>query len=163
MRKSQISGDTLLRDPKTRDQFISYIKKTVTQNRKKRRQLSNHVGSRWYRAPELILLQKQYDYAQDMWALGCVFFEVLLAAQRNRNSLGSSPRSPNPVLFRGNTCYPLSKDPYLERESGKKNNKIDEDDQMNVILSQLPAISELDKCFLEADEQGSNYLRARIE
>ena len=37
MRKSQISGDTLLRDPKTRDQFISYIKKTVTQNRKKRR------------------------------------------------------------------------------------------------------------------------------
>ena len=39
--------------------------------------LSDRVGSRWFRAPEIILVQKQYDQAQDMWSLGCTFFELL--------------------------------------------------------------------------------------
>eukprot|EP00356_Strombidium_inclinatum_P015221 CAMPEP_0170483292 /NCGR_PEP_ID=MMETSP0208-20121228/2987_1 /TAXON_ID=197538 /ORGANISM="Strombidium inclinatum, Strain S3" /LENGTH=136 /DNA_ID=CAMNT_0010756271 /DNA_START=431 /DNA_END=841 /DNA_ORIENTATION=+ len=43
----------------------------------KKRSLSNHVGSRWYRAPEISLVEKQYDFASDMWSLGCTFYELL--------------------------------------------------------------------------------------
>jgi mitogen-activated protein kinase 1/3 len=44
---------------------------------KKDRCLSEHVGTRYYRAPEVVLMQKQYDQAQDVWSLGCVFFEMM--------------------------------------------------------------------------------------
>ena len=36
------------------------------------RQLTQHVVTRWYRAPELILLQSQYDGAIDIWSVGCI-------------------------------------------------------------------------------------------
>lgn len=35
----------------------------VKSSSKKNRSISNLVGSRWYRAPEVSLLQKQYDQA----------------------------------------------------------------------------------------------------
>ncbi|EQC34354.1 CMGC/MAPK protein kinase, variant [Saprolegnia diclina VS20] len=40
------------------------------------RQLTKHVVTRWYRAPELILLQ-DYGYAVDLWSVGCIFAELL--------------------------------------------------------------------------------------
>lgn len=43
----------------------------------KKRSLSNHVGSRWYRAPEISVVEKQYDYASDMWSIGCTIYELL--------------------------------------------------------------------------------------
>lgn len=42
-----------------------------------KRQLSAHVVSRWYRPPELILLEKSYDQAVDIWGLGCILAELL--------------------------------------------------------------------------------------
>ena len=42
-----------------------------------KRQLTGHVVTRWYRAPELILLEKDYGPAIDMWSVGCVFAELL--------------------------------------------------------------------------------------
>ncbi len=40
------------------------------------RQLTHHVVTRWYRAPELILMQDHYNSAIDMWSVGCIFGEV---------------------------------------------------------------------------------------
>ena len=40
------------------------------------RRLSNHVSSRWYRAPEVILLDKQYNTKVDVWGLGCILAEM---------------------------------------------------------------------------------------
>eukprot|EP00923_Selenidium_pygospionis_P031410 GHVN01055682.1.p1 GENE.GHVN01055682.1~~GHVN01055682.1.p1 ORF type:complete len:262 (+),score=16.44 GHVN01055682.1:167-952(+) len=40
-------------------------------------QLTAHVVTRWYRAPELILLQRDYSQAIDMWSMGCIFGELL--------------------------------------------------------------------------------------
>lgn len=37
------------------------------------RQLTQHVVTRWYRAPELILLQEYYNAEIDMWSVGCIF------------------------------------------------------------------------------------------
>lgn len=39
---------------------------------------TNYVQSRWYRAPELLLNYPDITKASDMWAVGCVFAEILL-------------------------------------------------------------------------------------
>ena len=50
---------------------------------RKRRTLSRgalttrHIVTRWYRAPELILREKYYGPAIDMWSVGCIFAELL--------------------------------------------------------------------------------------
>lgn len=39
--------------------------------------LTSHVVTRWYRAPELILIEKKYDAKIDVWSLGCIYAELL--------------------------------------------------------------------------------------
>jgi len=41
-------------------------------------QLINYVVTRWYRAPELLLDNQAYDYAIDMWSVGCIVIEMLI-------------------------------------------------------------------------------------
>jgi len=41
-----------------------------------KRELTGHVVTRWYRAPELILLEKDYTSAIDVWSVGCIFAEL---------------------------------------------------------------------------------------
>ena len=36
------------------------------------RQLTQHVVTRWYRAPELILMQQYYNAEIDIWSVGCI-------------------------------------------------------------------------------------------
>ncbi|KAJ1458388.1 kinase-like domain-containing protein [Pelagophyceae sp. CCMP2097] len=42
-----------------------------------RRQLTTHVVTRWYRAPELLLRSPTYTRAVDMWSVGCILAELL--------------------------------------------------------------------------------------
>lgn len=37
--------------------------------------ITNYVATRWYRAPELILSEKNYDKSIDMWSAGCILGE----------------------------------------------------------------------------------------
>jgi mitogen-activated protein kinase 7 len=39
--------------------------------------LTQYVATRWYRAPEIILLPLNYTVAVDMWSVGCIFAEML--------------------------------------------------------------------------------------
>lgn len=43
----------------------------------KKKDLTSHVVTRWYRAPELILIEKDYDSKIDVWSLGCIYAELL--------------------------------------------------------------------------------------
>jgi len=43
----------------------------------KPRDLSNHVVSRWYRSPEIILVEKNYTSSVDMWSSGCILSEMI--------------------------------------------------------------------------------------
>lgn len=70
-----------------------------------KRQLTGHVVTRWYRAPELILLQEHYTEAIDVWSVGCIFAELLGMMKENVPSYVE--RSP---LFPGSSCFPLSPD-----------------------------------------------------
>jgi mitogen-activated protein kinase 1/3 len=35
--------------------------------------MTDYVTTRWFRAPELLLSQTDYDGAVDMWSVGCIF------------------------------------------------------------------------------------------
>ena len=61
--------------------------------------------TRWYRAPELILLEKDYSDQIDVWAVGCIFAELLSMIKENFPD--ASMRKP---LFPGKSCFPLSPD-----------------------------------------------------
>ncbi|CAF0794726.1 unnamed protein product [Didymodactylos carnosus] len=39
-------------------------------------EMTDYVATRWYRAPELLVGDRQYGTAVDVWAVGCVFCEL---------------------------------------------------------------------------------------
>lgn len=39
--------------------------------------LSEYVSTRWYRAPELLVTHANYGPEIDVWAIGCIFVELL--------------------------------------------------------------------------------------
>lgn len=43
----------------------------------KQRQMTTHVVTRWYRAPELFLGDRFYSSKIDVWSVGCIFAELL--------------------------------------------------------------------------------------
>lgn len=70
-----------------------------------KRQLTGHVVTRWYRPPELIILEKDYGEPVDVWAVGCIFAELLQMMQENV----ADPKE-RKALFPGEYCFPLSPD-----------------------------------------------------
>ncbi|KAL9190827.1 hypothetical protein ACHAXT_000533 [Thalassiosira profunda] len=107
------------------------------------RQLTKHVVTRWYRAPELILIQP-YASAVDIWSLGCIFAELLSMQE------GSVPNYQDRVpLFPGGSCYPLS---------GDSSNSTDERlDQLSVIFSVIGMPSEED---LKSVGKANEYIKS---
>ncbi|ETO13030.1 mitogen-activated protein kinase 2 [Reticulomyxa filosa] len=81
--------------------------KDTAKDKKKgiRRDVTRHVVTRWYRSPEVILLQQRKEYlsAVDMWSVGCIIAELFQMQQENVND----PRDRGP-MFPGESCFPLS-------------------------------------------------------
>jgi serine/threonine protein kinase len=44
----------------------------------------NKLVTLWYRAPEILLGQKEYSTPVDIWSIGCIFFEM---AHRSKNKI----------------------------------------------------------------------------
>ena len=61
--------------------------------------LTAHVSTRWYRAPELSILERKYSNAIDIWSVGCIMGELMTMTEQ------WTERKP---LFPGKACYPLS-------------------------------------------------------
>ena len=61
---------------KTEEKKVIEAKLNATQVSDRKRSMSCHFGTRWYRAPEISLCEK-YDTAADLWSLGCVFYELI--------------------------------------------------------------------------------------
>jgi len=75
----------------------------VPHTQRLKKNLTGHVVTRWYRAPELILLQENYTEAIDLWSVGCIYAE-LLGMLEGTHVLDRGP------LFPGTSCFPLSPD-----------------------------------------------------
>lgn len=81
----------------------------------KSKQLTAHVVTRWYRAPEVILMNDFYSYSIDIWSAGCIFAELLSMMSENFPDFTS--RNP---LFPGSTCYKLSPRNGSEEDEAKE-------------------------------------------
>jgi len=96
---------------------LPILENKATKEKKPSRKLSPAVQSRWYRSPEVILLDDKYDTQIDMWSLGCIFYELL-----NFNGKSWKERT----LFMGHYCNPIS-----PRQESHGN------DQMTLILKSI--------------------------
>lgn len=63
--------------PKDRECLATTLKTAQATRSQASRELSPHVVSRRYRPPEIILFEKEYGQAVDVWSLGCVVAELL--------------------------------------------------------------------------------------
>jgi len=85
---------------------LAHRKPDATKKQKKTRCLSSHVSSRWFRSPEIILIEKEYDQGVDIWSIGCILYELITFSM-----LSQKPElAPKKVsaLFPGDFCYPLT-------------------------------------------------------
>jgi mitogen-activated protein kinase 1/3 len=111
-----------------------------------RRQMTRHVVTRWYRAPELILLENKYSSAIDMWSIGCILAELF--SMQAESFAHSSERL---ALFPGKSCYPLSMD---NKQAYK-----DRRDQLNMIFDVIGTPTESDIAHAQG-AKAKEYLRS---
>lgn len=115
------------------------------------RQLTSHVATRFYRAPELILMEKDYGKEVDIWATGVIFGELLYTLEANCPNFENRK-----CLFPGKYCFPLSPN---------KNADIDEigipltqkSDQLQLIFDMVGSPTREDMSFV-TDEKAIKYL-----
>merc|ERR1740121_2011161 len=121
----------------------------VPHTQRLKRNLTGHVVSRWYRAPELILLQENYTEAIDVWSVGCIYAELMGMLEGTR----TQDRGP---LFPGTSCFPLS--PDHKHKTDYKYHTKGKQDQLNMIFNLLGTPSEADVELLER-EDAKKYMR----
>jgi len=106
--------------------------------------MTQHISSRWYRSPEVILAQPKYDQKVDVWGLGCILAEMLLLLEsgqpKNRNKQFELS---DLVMFPGQTCFPLSINPSIE-----ENDTMPVEDQLSLIFKNIGKQTEADFEFI---------------
>lgn len=135
-----------------RAQVMQQLKATKDLRKNMKRQLTGHVVTRWYRAPELILLEKDYGQAIDMWSVGCIFAELLgMMKQSAATYLDRKP------LFPGKSCFPLSPDRHARIQANGF--PVARDDQLAVIFDVLGTPTDDDMSFV-TDAKATGYLKS---
>lgn len=100
----------------------------------------------------MILLEKDYTAAIDVWSVGCIFAELLNMIKENAPTF--LDRAP---LFPGTSCFPLS--PARANTTKKNGFPHSNSDQLNVIFSILGTPSEHDMAFV-TDDKAIEYLKS---
>ena len=62
----------------TREAMTEKLLKVRPNRQIEKRSLSNHVMSRSYRSPEIIILETKYRNSVDTWSVGCILAELIL-------------------------------------------------------------------------------------
>jgi mitogen-activated protein kinase 1/3 len=115
------------------------------------RQLTRHVVTRWYRAPELPLYNDgEYSVAIDLWSTGCVYAEMLGMLDTGDPDCRYDRRA----LFPGGSCYPMSRDRGGAKPGGKEKK-----DQLAVIFEVLGTPTE-EEISRTRTAQAQEYLRS---
>lgn len=127
--------------------YYTTCKNLFSQDAKLRKTLTPHVITRWYRPPEVILMEPIYTEAIDMWAVGCIFGELLGKLK------GNTTTGP---LFPGSNCYPLS--PYIVTNKDKTTFvDLSSDDQLLAILKLLGSPPKEELQFI-SNQDAFNYV-----
>lgn len=141
-------------EEKMRQELMQELKKTKELRKNMKRQLTGHVVTRWYRAPELILLEKDYGPAIDMWSVGCIFGELL--GMMKASAPTYMDRRP---LFPGKSCFPLSPDRHARIQANGF--PVAKDDQLAVIFEMLGTPTEDDMSYV-TDQKAHGYLKSFV-
>jgi mitogen-activated protein kinase 1/3 len=139
-------------DEEKRKEMSRRLLRTKDQRKNMKRELTGHVVTRWYRAPELILLEKDYGPAIDMWSVGCIFAELL--GMMKESAPTYLDRKP---LFPGKSCFPLSPDKHVKEE--RHGFPFSKNDQLAVIFEVIGTPTEEDKSYV-TDTKALEYLEA---
>lgn len=111
------------------------LSRTLPEQKEKRkpprRQLSDYIVSRWYRAPEIILKEVEYGTKIDQWSLGCIAGEMIMFTDPYRK------KDDKRILFPGNSCYPNSPCEKMKKSTNSKTQIISEKDQLIKIIEIL--------------------------
>jgi len=121
----------------------------VPHTQRLKKNLTGHVVTRWYRAPELILLQENYTEAIDMWSVGCIYAE-LLGMLEGTHLMDRGP------LFPGSSCFPLS--PDKKHKTDYKYHTRGKQDMLNKIFEVLGTPSDAEVEQLDRDD-ARRYIR----
>eukprot|EP00931_Biecheleriopsis_adriatica_P054622 TRINITY_DN32154_c0_g1_i1.p1 TRINITY_DN32154_c0_g1~~TRINITY_DN32154_c0_g1_i1.p1 ORF type:complete len:454 (-),score=113.54 TRINITY_DN32154_c0_g1_i1:82-1443(-) len=116
---------------------------------KANRVMTQHVATRFYRAPELILLEEHYTEAIDVWSAGCIAVELA-------EMMEARPVKERGPLFPGSTCFPLSPDSRHQHDSAFHSKGCGE--QLNVIFDVMGTPSEAEVARLSR-EDARQYIR----
>ena len=111
---NELKLDDLKKDKSEEEKKKEISKKLIRSKdarKNMKRELTGHVVTRWYRAPELILLEKDYGPAIDMWSVGCIFAELLGMMKESAST--SLDRKP---LFPGKPCSHCDQNMRRKRE-----------------------------------------------
>ena len=114
LRESIIQSDLKFNNEKSKinGKIAKKLHKQHEQLKDKKRSLSSHVSTRWYRAPEVALVERQYDQSSDMWSVGCIFSELAHCSLESLEQHKKERKNPlRHIIFKGEYCYPLSPNP----------------------------------------------------
>jgi len=125
----------------------------VPHTQRLKRHLTGHVVTRWYRAPELILLQEDYTEAIDIWSVGCIYAELL-------GMLDGTKTQDRGPLFPGSSCFPLS--PDHKHKTDYKYHTRGKHDQLNMIFNLLGTPSDKQLELFERQD-AKRYIRCFAE
>lgn len=109
---------------------------------KSKRLMSPHVCARWYRPPEVILLEQDYGQAIDIWAVGAILAELLHVTNSVKNASFDGAVDMRRHLFPGACCHPMT--PVNDNDF-----KLD---QLRIILGKLGKLNDDDTAFISAPE-----------
>lgn len=80
---------------------------------KMKRKMSGACFTRYYRPPEVILQNENYDESADLWSMGCILSVVFQKIFKTGNDVE--------MLFDGDSCFPISPLPnHSDKESGSE-------------------------------------------
>ncbi len=119
--------------------------------------MANQLVTRTYRAPEVIVQEKDYHSGVDVWSAGCILGEMLTKTNEARLSGINYSR----FLFKGSSCFPLSPCQGKKGASSSSEAVIDQRDQLKVILGILGDQTEEDVCYL-SEMRSVNYIEKHL-
>ena len=117
---------------------------------KLRRSLSLHVSSRWYRAPEISMMDKSYDLSSDLWSVGCIIYELIQYVQHTDHETFPTEFKTKRHAFQGDSCFPLSPCEKIQKKGMNTSGKmiVSRNDQLKIIINKLGLQTESDLSYL---------------
>ena len=91
--------------------------------------LTEYVSTRWYRAPELLVGAPTYTHAVDVWAIGCIFVELVTGSAIFSGDSDFEMLKMIIKMFTGSEKLPDELRSVFDRNNMFKNIKLPKDDE----------------------------------